>query len=149
MPNAPREELRAAVQEWYRQALPFIQTKDFDTTWCDFIISLEVCKPVGQSFDAAAAAAAAEGPPAIAKRLGYDGNMSKLTAICWQLARQWGDRPFPLGCKKAGEYLGVSTIQAWRFLKTLEFEGVIELAAKANRLKQKAKEWRFILEQGS
>src|SRR5262249_30832508 len=103
-----------------------------------------VRRPAGQSFAAAAAAAAADDVPPIVEQLGYDGHLRRLAALCWQLAQQWGDRPFPLGWEVAGTYLGVTARHAGRLLKTLQFDGVIELVAKGTKRSGKASEWRFM-----
>jgi len=147
--NAGPGELRPILREWHRQALPYIRTKAFGESWVDFVIAWKrVERPAGQSFLAAAAAAEAIEPPSIAKKLGYDGHLLRLTALCWQLARQWGEIPFPLGCEIAGKYLRVSTRHAGRLLKALHFDGVIELVSKGRKprdgLPGQASEWRFV-----
>jgi hypothetical protein len=143
--EATATELRPLLREWHRQALRFIGTKDFGESWADFTVAWErIRRPAGQSFTAAAAAAETADLPPIVEQLGYDGHLRRLTALCWQLAQQWGDRPFPLGCEVAGKYLGVSTRHAGRLLKALLFDGVLELVAKGSKHKGKASEWRFI-----
>jgi hypothetical protein len=146
-PYASPTELRTILREWHRLALPFIRTKQFDESWSDFAIAWDrVRRPVGLSFAVAAAAAeACDVPPAVAG-IGYEGNLRRLAGLCSQLQRQWGDRPFPLGCKVAGEFLGVSGRHAGRLLKTLAFDGVLTLAAKGTKSSHRASEWRFAIE---
>src|SRR5262249_7560413 len=74
----------------------------------------------------------------------YDGYLRQLAALCWHLQGQWGDRPFPLGCRKAAEHLGVSPVHAWRLLNALHFDGTIHLVTKGSKAKGKANEWQFI-----
>jgi hypothetical protein len=145
LPQATATELRALFRKWHRQALPFIGTKDFGESWADLAVAWErIRRPAGQSFAAAAAAADTASLPPSVEQLGYDGPLRRLAALCWQLAQQWGDRPFPLGCEIAGKYLGVSVRHAGRLLKALRFDGVLELVAKGNKRTGKASEWRFI-----
>jgi hypothetical protein len=141
-PNATSEELRAIVRHWHQQALPVIRTKSFDESWTDFVIAWQrVQRPAGQSFAAAAKAAEVCTVPAAAK---YDGHLHRLVCLCWQLAQQWGNSPFPLGCEIAAEYLGVSGVHASRLLNTLRFEGVLTRVTKGCKRTKKASEWRFV-----
>jgi hypothetical protein len=144
-PDATPAELREVVREWHRRALPAIRTKDFGETWTDFAIAWErVCRPAGRSLALAAAAAAAGDLPAALGQRGYDGALRRLVSLCWQLHRQWGDQPFPLGCAKAGEHIGVCKRQAARLFKTLEFDGVLRRERLGTKASGKASEWRFI-----
>jgi hypothetical protein len=144
MPDATPTDLRVILQEWHRQALPNIRTKDFGESWADFCVACErVKRPAGQSFTRAAANAQRI-VPRIADERGYDGHLRRLTALCWQLQRQWGERPFPLGCKIAGDFLGLSTVHAWRLLNALAFDGILERVTKGTKRSGKASEWRFV-----
>jgi hypothetical protein len=143
MPEAKSHELRAIVREWFRRALPFIRTKEFDESWADFVTAWQKAKrPAGRSFRAAQARAELETAPSVAEQ--YDGHLRELVALCWQLQMQWGDRPFPLGCRTAGKALGVNRMKAWRHLKALRFDGVLRLVTKGTKKSGKATEWRFI-----
>jgi hypothetical protein len=148
IPDAKPAELRCIVQQWHRLALPWIRTKPFSESWVDFAGAWEcIRRPAGQSFKAAAGAADAGGVPTMCEALGYDGNLYRLTALCWQLQLQWCDRPFPLGCRKAGEFLGVSKTEAHRMLRTLQFDGVLRLVKKGTKASKKASEWHFVVAQ--
>ncbi len=47
-PDATRDELRVIVHEWHERALPVIGTKDFGTSWADFLTGWEkVRQPYG------------------------------------------------------------------------------------------------------
>jgi hypothetical protein len=143
--NATAAELRLIVQEWHRQALPYIRTKDFSESWSDFVRGWDQVRcPAGHSLAAAVAAAKSNPLPAIVAQNGYDGKLALLTAICWELAKKWRKRPFPLSCKVAAEHLEISTQHAGRLLETLQFDDVLKRAKKHNRRKGKAREWRFI-----
>jgi hypothetical protein len=143
MPEAKSDQLRAIVREWFRRALPFIRTKEFDESWADFVTAWQKAKkPAGRSFRVAQARAERETAPSVAEQ--YDGHLRELVALCWQLQIQWGDSPFPLGCRTAGEALGVSRVKARRLLKVLRFDGVLGLVMKGTKKSGKASEWRFI-----
>jgi hypothetical protein len=143
-PDAAPDLMREIVREWCRQALPRTSgTHGFGDCWADFITAWgRVKRPAGNSFALAAAAAEAE-EPAVVRRLGYDGPLRRLAALCWQLARPGGDRPFPLGCEIAGRHLGVSTRHAGRLLKTLQIDGVLRLMKKGTKASKKASEWQY------
>jgi hypothetical protein len=144
MPAATSDSLRPILRDWHQQALPFIRTKDFATTWTDFTVAWRrVKRPAGCSLRAAIQAAKATAP-AIAERLGYDGRLAELLSLCHELQRRWGGRPFPLSCATAGECLGVSTMHAWRLLQVLRFDGVLRLVRKGTKASKKASEWLFI-----
>jgi hypothetical protein len=143
-PEATPAELRPVLREWHRLALPNIRTKEFSETWADFSVAWQrVVRPAGQSFRAAAAAADITELPTVVSKLGYDGHLARLTALCWQLADQWGHKPFPLGCQIAGHHLGVSARHAGRLLKALQFDGVLVLVSKGTKQTRKASEWHF------
>jgi hypothetical protein len=146
MPDATPDELRPIIRQWHAQALPFVRTKPFDESWTDFAVAWSrVKRPAGASF---AAAAASAGVPAVAQRLGYDGALARLAGLCDALQRQWGGRPFPLGCRKAAEYLGVSKTEANRLLAALQFDHVLELVTKGTKATGKASEWRVFHREG-
>jgi hypothetical protein len=147
--NAEPARLRAIVRQWHGLALPFIRTKGFSESWTDFIGAWECVKrSAGQSFKSAADAANAGGVPALCDDLGYDGNLRRLAALCWQLQLQWGDRPFPLGCRTAGDFLGISKTEAHRMLRALDFDGVLQRVKKGTKASGKASEWRFLQKDG-
>jgi hypothetical protein len=141
MPEAGPEELRLILREWHRLVLPLIQTKDFDESWTDFTRQWQSVRwPSGASFRAAEARAQRH-EPAVAER--YDGNLRRLVNLCFNLQLQWGARPFPLSCEKAGDHLGVSKMQASRYFKALQFDRLLERISKGSKRTGKASEWRF------
>jgi hypothetical protein len=145
IPDATAARLRAIARMWHGRALPVIRTKPFDESWNDFRNAWACVRhPAGQSFRAAADAVDAGIIPPICDELGYDGDLRRLAALCWHLQRQWGDRPFPLGCRQAAGFLDVDKTKAGEFFKTLQFDEVLELAKKGTKVGNKASEWRFI-----
>jgi hypothetical protein len=144
IPAATPEKLREIVQHWFALALPVIGTKDWSTTWSDFVHAWKQIRfPAGRCFQAAVAAAEND-IPAVAYR--YDGNLRRLVSLCWHLQAQQLGRPFPLSCRKAGKFLGVSHVQAWRDLRTLEFDGILKLIKKGKEgtHKNDGSEWVFV-----
>lgn len=144
-PDASPADLRFLLRHWHAKALPVIGTKPFSETWTDFVACWgSVKQPKGHSFDAAVAAVEAGGIPPVCQDLGYDGELRQLTALCFQLQLQHGDKPFPLGCEKAGQFVGASKSEGHRLLKALQFDGVIRLHTKGNKTTRKASEYLFI-----
>jgi hypothetical protein len=146
MPNADADTLRAIVREWHRLAQPVITTKDLGTTWADFGFAWQrVRYPAGQSFGAGAAAA--ENIVLAGVAAGYDGDLRRLAQLCAALQAQHGDRPFFLGCRQAGDYLGVPRMTAWRLVQAMTFDGVLLAVRKGTKgsgdAPGKASEWRF------
>jgi hypothetical protein len=103
-------------------------------------------RAAGISLRAAASAAESCTTPPIADR--YDGDFQRLVALCWQLQIQWHDRPFPLGCRTAGGFLGIDRTKAWRLLRALQLDGVLQLIKKGSKTSGKASEWRFVSTEG-
>jgi hypothetical protein len=148
-PDAGPDQLRGVVREWHRRALPFVKTKPFFTSWTDFVDGWKCVRlPAGTSFLLAAEAAEAGNVPSVCDELGYDGDLRLLAALCYHLQLQWADQPFPLGCRKAAEFLGCGKTEANRMLRALQFDGVIRLVKLGTRscregTTNKASLWRF------
>jgi hypothetical protein len=142
MAKARRDDLRTIVRDWYRRALPNISTKAFSDSWCDFVVAWRKVKcPAGASLHAALVAADQQQAPSCLAD--YDGDLRRLGALCWQLQLRWGKRPFPLGCREAGNLLGISPMKAWRLLQTLRFDRVVHRVKKGSKASKRVSEWRF------
>jgi hypothetical protein len=119
-----------------------VRTKPFRETWDDFRTGWKNARrQVGQSFAVAARVAKTNPMPAIVHQKGYKGRKAQLVALCWQLALQWQPKPFPLGCEKAAEYLGVSKQCANKLLRRLECEAVLVMATDYDKPNRMAREW--------
>lgn len=141
--DADHMQLRNIVKTWHSLAVRTISTKPFDHSWDDFIRAWAGVKvPMGHSLKAAVATAKSNPLPRDAQ-LYEKAELRSLVALCAQLQTQWGDHPFPLGCRKAAEILGISPAEANRHLKLLEFDGLLQLAAKGSKSSKKASEWRY------
>jgi hypothetical protein len=142
IPDAGPADLRTIVQEWHHQALPIIRTKDFSESWTDFVISWDRIKqPAGRLFRAAVETA--ESIALVGVGASYKGHLRRLAQLCAALQAQSGDSPFFLGCREAGEFLHIDKTQAWRLLKTLQFDGILQRVTKGTKTTRKASEWRF------
>lgn len=147
MPDATPDQLRDVLRQWHHQALPHIVTKEFSESWTDFVVAWGAVKhPAGQTFRAAVAAADSVALRGVAAR--YDGNLRRLAALCVALQAQSGASSFFLGCREAGKFLGIDKSQAWRLLKTLQFDGVLKLVNRGSKKTGKASEWQVDLVQG-
>ncbi|MCQ9373271.1 hypothetical protein NMQ14_03300 [Methyloversatilis sp. XJ19-13] len=128
-PDATRSELRVLVQEWHRLALPVIGTRDFGTTWADFLRGYEaVRQPHGATLQTILGWIdfAAPTPPHIAA-LGYGDAGNRLIRICEALQAHAGEAPFFISARQAGELIGMHFTDASKMLSALVADGVIEL----------------------
>lgn len=124
-------DLRDVVLEWHREALPTISTKDFETTFWDFSEGWErVRYPAGSDpVQIAFGQAMKDDAPKCAKP--YENpKVQLLVKLCRRLQQTAGTNPFFLACRTAGELLEEAHFTAWRWLKGLAGDGVLELAEK-------------------
>ncbi|MDP1797418.1 MAG: bifunctional DNA primase/polymerase [Planctomycetaceae bacterium] len=140
--DANADDLRQYVQEWHNLALPMIRTKDFDETWIDFLIAWQNVtfpkgsEPISQLFQQVA-----KGPlPVIAERYGIHG-IKLLVGLCEALQRASGAGSFFLACRTAGRLLGISHVQAHRWLWLLLHDRVIVCVKPGT--KKKAARYRY------
>ena len=101
-----------------------------------------VKRPAGPSFRQATVAADTVALSGVASS--YDGNLRRLAALSCALQAQNPQGTFFLGCRKAGQFLGIDKSQAWRLLKALQFDGVLRRVAIGTKQSGKASEWRLI-----
>jgi hypothetical protein len=119
LPRIPVErigELREVVREWWTLARPNMITKDFGTTWGDFVHAWPKVKfAEGEDVlgDAMRLARLAT-PPAWSADYGPEGQL--LAALCRELQRKAGGKePFFLSCQTAGQCVGVDKRSAHRW----------------------------------
>ena len=118
--DAPPGVLYDAVAEWWRQALPAIGTKDFETTRADFRRAFAAVRvPMSQS------------RPVRAMRRGARGtdSRSRLLGACWALAAETGGAFF-LSARSAGEAISVGKSRADVLLKNLVAAGELVVVKK-------------------
>lgn len=141
----PVEDLRPIIEQWHTLALPNIRTKPFIETWFDFKRAWGKVKfpkgsdPISGAFELAIKSE----PPFVCK--GYDSaEVINLVKLCRELQSTNGDKPFYLDCRTAGELLGVSHVQAWRWLRDLADEGILTLVSSGSKQKRKANEYKYV-----
>jgi hypothetical protein len=131
--DADPNQFRPVVVEWHKRALPYIETKEFEETWIDFLKGWYKVKwkigenPMAQIFERAIQLE----PPKIAveKYPNYD-NLKILVSLCRELQRAAGETPFFLSVRTAGKLLNVTpmTVSRWFFL--LENDGILKVVSK-------------------
>ena len=89
-------------------------------------------------------AKAASPPSKAVAKYGAGSLRTLLASLCRELQRFHGDERFYLSGRVAGPRLGVSRVQAWRWLKTLERDGIIKPLTKHPRGKRLATEYRYL-----
>lgn len=135
-------ELRPVIDEWHRQALPAIGTKDFAVTWHDFRVAWGNVKfPAGTGPLEEIYAVALRQMPAIAS--GYrTAGVRHLIALCRELQVVAGDDPFWLSCRAAAGVLKTPPTNAHRWLWRLIHDQVIDLVTPGSR--GRAAEYRYL-----
>ena len=88
-----------------RLALPAIATKDFETTWDDFVVAWgNVRYPAGKGPLDEIYRAGLLNMPAIAQEYKVQG-VRNLVALCRELQQEAGEQPFFLACRPAAAVL--------------------------------------------
>ena len=136
--------MRAEVAKWHELALPVIGTKDFSTTWADFLNGWgKVRHPYGSTMQGVIASIQPTAPlPLGIKALGYGDSCSYLIRICMALQAHHGDAPFFLSARQAGAVLQVHFTDAANMLSALVADEVLRLVSKGSG--KVASRYRFI-----
>ncbi len=130
-PAASADDLAPIFRRWHRLALAGIRTKNFEESWVDFKVAWKKSTyPYGASLESALADLP-EAPPFLI-RDNYGPRTQQLIRICLALQRFAGKTPFFLGCRKAGELLGVSHTSAANFLQMLVDDSILRLVTKGS-----------------
>lgn len=131
-PSATREELRAVAQSWHALVLPVIGTKDFTTTWADFLHGWEKVKsPFGQTMQSITESVDLTTPlPAGVDSLGYGDKAQYLVRLCMALQSHHGGEPFFISARQAGEAMGLHFTDASKMLAALVADGVLTLVSR-------------------
>ena len=135
-------ELREAVQWWHEAARPSIGTKDWDTTWADFLYGwARVRDPYGQAIAEALTRAKDAPDPECAAR--FDAPQTRLLIrLCRELQRRKGVAPFFLTMRAAGAAAGLDKGTAQKRLEMLTAEGVLTRTYKGHT--GKGSEYRYL-----
>lgn len=131
-PDATREELRAIVQEWHRLAEPVIGTKDFSTSWAEFLSAWDKVKtPHGQEMERILSGIDHAAPlPSGIVALGYGVRAMHLVRVCQALQAHHGTDPFFISARVAGGVLGICHEEAALMLRAMVADGVLTLVSK-------------------
>ncbi len=127
-PNASMTDVKPIVQEWYRRALPFIGTKEWDVTWIDFIHSWGSVKYGSETLKRVLSDLPPLPPHCPAAEFGV--RAEKLYRLCIGLQQHQGDRPFLLSCRIAGNCFGIDPSDAAKFLRLFCNRGLLEQVFK-------------------
>lgn len=143
-PMATRHELRVEVARWHELALPVIGTKDFATTWADFLNGWEkVRQPYGATMQSIVTNIDHTEPlPKGMDILRYGDASIHLVRLCMALQCHHGDAPFFISARQAGEELNVHFVEASKMLSALVADGVLALVSKGSG--KVASRYRFI-----
>ena len=128
MDGCDHKKLKPLVRQWYDAALPVIQTKDFDTTWGDFIHAWSRARhPLGADLIAVAwEKSKTDSLPIVAGE--YDSEpVKRLVGLCAALGSFSPDGNFFLSTYAAGRLLDKTPKEVHRSLMMLREDGIIEL----------------------
>ena len=133
-PDATKQELRVQVARWHELALPVIGTKDFATTWADFLNGWEkVRQPYGATMQTIVTNIDhTERLPNGIESLGYGKASIHLVRLCMALQSHQGNAAFFISARQAGEVLGVHFTDASKMLSALVADGVLALVSKGS-----------------
>lgn len=135
--------LMACVRKWHSLALPHIQTKPFEETWCDFLKAWpKVEFPAGESPLNQLYATAVAHP---AKDVWYEQVGPRvLVTFVRELHRASNGGEFFLSCRSAATLFGITPMTVSRWLLLLEHDGIIRTVEKGSRTTRKASTFRCL-----
>jgi Bifunctional DNA primase/polymerase, N-terminal len=119
-------------QEWFQQALPFIKTKEYDTSEIDFFSAWDNAKtPLSDhDFPELIKTALSRPDPEWFTNLYFPEVGKRLLKICDELQKHHGEEPFYLSARKAGQAVGIAGQDANTLLKNMAFRCFIRLEQK-------------------
>jgi hypothetical protein len=137
----PADELLPFVEQWHTAALStgFLSSELFLETRMYFVLSWDKVNIPALEMSLLMEIADANREQVYGV-VGFD----RLLSLCRELQKFHGENPFFLGCRKAGELLGVSYKQASTWLCFLEYEGHIKTIVQGTKTPRKASEYRYL-----
>lgn len=143
--NATAADLIGHVRRWHATALPIVGTKAWDDTWLDFMAAWNGAKYAAGREPLASVLARADAaePPDVALAFGNPA-LRRLIALCRELQRANGDKPFPLACRAAGDLLGVDRDSLAKLLRRLCHAGILHCEALGDFARHRAAEYRYL-----
>jgi hypothetical protein len=145
--DAPGDNLEPLVRHWHRLGVEkgVIGTVPFEESWIDFLRIWPIVKfPKGAEPMVAIFANAKQAVPPRAADKYESQDIRLLIALCRELQKAAGDRPFFLSCRTAGRLLGVSHVAAWRWLFLLQHDHVIDEVEKGDPGKRRASRYYYL-----
>jgi len=145
--DAAASALQPHVRRWHGAGVTkgVIGTEPFEETWIDFQLAWPKVKfpkgaePMTKVFELAKQATL----PRAAQRYEQAG-LRLLVALCRELQRLSGDKPFFLACRTAGGLLNVKHVTAWRWLYLLTQDGIVAEVEKGDRGRRLASRFRYL-----
>jgi hypothetical protein len=140
--KADRKELLPWVKQWYERAFSVIGTKDFETTWLDFLHAFQEAKyPLDLDIvDVAASRVDPDALPEVAQS--YDGlTTRRLIGLCWSLASMHPKGHFFLSCHVAAGRMNTTPMTIWKMLRMLRADNVIECLEVGNEYRASRYRW--------
>jgi len=137
-------ELRPLVKQWYEAAEPRVSGEhDFAETWAEFVYGWpRVKKPKGDgAMVEAMKRADAAAPPQCVIELGSN-EVRRLVALCRELQRNAGEKPFFIGYRQVAELLNIDRTTAGKLMHLLVVEQVLQRVAKGHT--GRASEYRYL-----
>ena len=150
LPATKIEFFKPYLKRWWKQAKPNTSGTHprFWQSWQDFVFAWEEARiPHGATMNEIfEKARAAPLPTKAVQKYGAGSLRTLLASLCRELQAFHGGNRFHLSGRAAGPLLGVSDVHAWRWLNTLEKDGIIRLLKKYPRGTRLAREYRYVAE---
>jgi len=142
--DLPALELKPIVREWHERAYPVIGTKNFTTTWADFVHGWKRVKwPKGDVMLSHAVKRVLEGKTVLPDAEEYDLEEARfLLKVCYELQQGMGEKPFFLASRKAGGIVGLSHRAAYKLLEMFVADGKLEIVQRHTT--ERAPRYRYV-----
>lgn len=139
--DAKKSTLEEIVRRWHKLAVSTITTKPFADSWYDFQHAFENAKhPLGENIlDLAASKVDINDLPECANQY-PDYEMKVLVGICYELSKLTAG-VFFFSSHEASKRIRVEPKTAWRMLRNLCEDAVIEIVRKGNERKANRYRW--------
>jgi len=147
MADADAGDFEPVVRRWHTLGLQrgVVGSEAFEETWINFLRGWpKVRFPKGAEPMTAIFEQAKRSPVAQAAKRYEPPGLRLLAALCQELQRPSGDKPFFLACRTAGKLLEVDHTTAWRWLWLLAHDGVIREVEKGDRARRRASRYRWL-----
>jgi hypothetical protein len=141
--NANVQSVKPCLIEWHKAALPFMRTKEFLDSWLEFATAWKNAnhaagqEPIARLFEQSLTLE----PPPEANQY-EEPTLRQLIGLSRELQRASGSAPFYLDCRTAGRLLGISHVQANKYLRVLALDNVLKLVTRGTR--GRASEFRYL-----